>query len=354
MVGIGFIDNQKRSAQPKNKYSTSDNTDTNSNNKCLTSNIINGINGQCNWPQDRKLFMDQPIDAELVAEARESLRKECESTADWKNVYCQDHYDELLNDEPGTSCWRYIIYYDKDVEKAVDFMKRAMIWRRENKISELNESMFVKEFWHWSPCGMPGVTKEGHGALFVCGRLYRKPDAIFRDSIRKYILYQLFSWDKAHRHDLSQMVIIFETSNTGFSNIDADLMSWSISIIDFIPARIASVFVTGVPMLIRPLVRLIISWLPERFKRIVHCGTFDELVRASIDDSSIPVECGGTSDSRYRIAPATAPWLKDTDMANDEALLKAMKYSICFGLSQERLEFLEKLQLDYEQTEKKK
>lgn len=368
MVGIGFIDNSQtmRSTQTPNHNhveSTTTWTDINNNiidvdtSLALDKNIIRGstkaentciVDGHYIWPQSRDLFMEQPIDNELVAKARDLLRKECEALEDFELTHCQVHYDELMNDEPAASCWRYIIYNDLNSEKSVEVMKKALVWRKENKVADLDDKMFVKEFWHWAPIGFTGKSKEGHDVMFVVGSQYKKPDQVFRQTIRNFVTHMIWKWDRIHRKDLSQMVLVFDTTNTGLSNIDLDFTAWLATLVDYLPARIAAVYVVGIPFIVRPLIKLIISWLPERFRRLIHCGSFDELVRGNMDDNTIPVDVGGTCDESYRISPIEAPWLEESPIANDTRLMKAIKDSICFNISEDRLETVRQLQIDHE------
>lgn len=381
MVGIGFIDNgltmdQTQTANHNHTKQTL--TDINNNNNSnnnhnhshirLTSEVSTDVgldkkiiitpkqyvvNGHFAWPQSRDSFMEQAIDSGLVGKARDLLRERCEISEEYQSIYCQEHYDELMNDEPAASCWRYIIYNDLDIDKAVESMMKALVWRKENNIKDLNDKLFIKEFWHWAPIGFTGKSREGHDVMFVVGKRYRKPDPICKHMIRNFVMHMIWKWDKEHRKDLSQMVLVFDTTSTGYSNIDLDFTAWLTTIVDYLPARIAAVYVVGIPFMVRPLIKLIISWLPERFRRLIHCGSFDELVRANIDDDAIPVDVGGTCDESYRIASIESLWLDESPHADDTKLIDAMRDSICFNISEHKLETLRQLQIDHERTYKK-
>lgn len=291
------------------------------------------------------------IDMDLVNEARQSLKQEYENQQNSdQNKFSQNHYEEIMDELSPITCWRYIIHCDRSIIDSVTLMKSALIWRKENKIEEsLNkiDNELPKEFYHLSPFAFTGLDNLNNEVLYIIGKNYRKPSSQLKSIVIKFVVQSLFKWDYENRNNLNQLCCVFDTTDTGYRNIDLDLMTHLVSMRDFIPARFNRVFVIGIPFIIRPLVRLIISWLPEAFRKIVHCGTYEQLVAPNISVENLPHEVGGCCDDTRRLAPIDSPWLDDSPVF-DDALRKAAEASFGFNVPTEFKDKLKALQIERE------
>lgn len=257
------------------------------------------------------------------------------------------HYNELMDPNNPFTCWRYLLHTHKQLDDCVRLMLATLEWRHQYSIDPcMNNSQMIKEFWHMTPVVCCGKDKTGNSVYCIVGRHYRKPDPMLKDIIRQFILNLLFEWDRYHSRDLQKCTIIFDVSQTGYQNIDLDFMSWMVSIRDFLPARIANIYVIGIPFLIRPIVRLIISWLPENFRKILQCGTWQELVLANIEPSELPEELGGTRPDE-RIAPPNAPWWRDSPLFEKDKV-DAIEWCIGFSCDAATREKRLKMQIEFE------
>lgn len=322
-------------------------------NDCLSSSKCDlQANEKDNQGRDRN-----EIDLELVEQLRQMLKNDFENDVGDKacgggklrDKISHLHYEQLMDPESPYVCWRYLNHCQCRLDDALDLVKKALIWRKTNIEEYLNEEAFVKEFWHYSPFTFPGKDKQGNDILHVRGKDYKKADTIFKDTVFKFCTWLIFEWDREHQHDLDQIVAVFDVTDTGFRNMDTAFVSWLIGVLDFLPSRIAVIYVVGVPMILRPIVRMLISWLPERYRTILHCGTYEELVLKNIDTDQLPIEVGGTYDERkYRLAPVQAPWRIDSSKYSSEEMRKAIDYSIGSNVSADRREYLRKMQLESE------
>lgn len=287
------------------------------------------------------------LDLELIEQVRDLVRAELERDS---SKYSKRHYDEIMDEESPLVCWRYIIHCGKKVNDTVELIKSSLIWRQENDFDEFdNTSMeLVKDFWLISPIVKCGPDNDGNDVLYIIGKNYRKPDAIFKQVIKNFTKKILFGWDQRHRHDMRQLCLVFDTTDTGIRNIDLDFMSWLISIRDYLPVRFVKIYVIGIPFIVRPLVKLIISWLSENFRKIVFCGTYDELIAPNIPRDRLPIEVGGNGGDLMRLAPTDLPWASETETFSDPAMTKAVKESIGYAVDSDRLEKLRQMQLEHE------
>lgn len=292
-------------------------------------------------------FESEQINLTLVAEARKRLRREIRSDDRMDGFYSLYHYEEIMHQDPAFVCWRYLLHCQKRVESAVKLMKEALVWRHDN-VDTIKPSEMAKEFWHYTPIVSCGEDKLQNSVVYIVGKNYRKPDQALRETIRRFTLSIFFDWDKLHRMSLKKMTVVFDVNDTGYQNIDLDFMSWLVSIRDFLPARLANIYVIGIPLLMRPIVKLIISWLPENYSKIVHCGTYQELVKANIDDDELATEVGGSrATDQNRLAPIEAPWLRDSRF-RDPMIRRAIDWTIGFSVDNGTREERKHRQQEYE------
>lgn len=321
-------------------------------------NIINESNEEAGFKEkiEKQTVCENGGDSEipnleLIEQVRRALRLNYESDG---HQYAEVHYNQIMDEKSPFTCWRYIIHSNKNFENSLNLIKQALIWRKQNDVDNLSNNQSVKEFWHYSPIAFTGVTKDGqHDVLYTIGKNYRKPEAFMRPIIKRFCMNLLFGFDNEHLHNMKKFVVVFDVSDTGIRNIDLDFMQWLVSICDFIPARIHQVYVVGIPLIVRPLIRLIISWLPETFSRITHCGSFEQLVLANIDLDNLPIEVGGNRDERYRLAPVDAIWQADSAFFSESQMNRAIEDAIGFSVSAERRDLLRALQLEQDTSRNK-
>lgn len=296
----------------------------------------------------RKDILNQ-VDMGLVNEVRELIRNEYEKEQD---KCSRSHFEEIMDESSPITCWRYLIHCDKSTEDTVSLMKTALIWRKANKIDESIhkfENETPKEIYHLSPFTFSGFDNSNNQVLYVIAKNYRRPDSILKDIVTKFVVQTLIKWDHDNRYNLNQMCLVFDTTDTGYRNIDLDLMTQMVAMRDFIPTRFNRIFVIGTPFLVRPLVKLVISWLPEKFRKIVRCGTYEQLIAPNISIENLPQEVGGRSDRATRLAPINSPWMNDSPIyATNEALRKSFEASFGFNIPTEVRDKLKVLQEEFE------
>lgn len=291
----------------------------------------------------------QEIDMNLVNEARALLKDEFEKDSEGK--YSAVYYEELMDSQSAATCWRFIIHAQFDMKAALELMKQTLEWRKSygvDQILEKNDEA-AKEFWLFGPMHWTGTDRQGQDVVYVVGRNYRKPESDFKPYIRRFVTHSLFTWDREHHQDLDQFTVVFDVSNSGYRNIDLDFTTWLISVRDHLPARMKAIFIVGIPFILQPVIKMVIGWLPDTYKRITHCGTIEGLIHENIDPTQLPLEAGGQRQEEfYRLAPKDAPWAADTEIFSSEKMQKAIHDCIGFAIDKKRKERLEQLQRDFE------
>lgn len=297
---------------------------------------------------------------ELVDNVREMLRAELGSANDSNQLedeqkYSREHYAHILEPKSPHTCLRYLRHRNLNVGETVALMKEALEWRRKHfdpiKVEEL-----AKELWLGAPFSFCGHTRDGTCDLLYCvGKNYRKADNCVRYLFRTFTTHAIFGWDTKNRNTMRKFYIVFDVTNTGIRNIDMDFAQWVVSIRDYVPARIEAIYVIGIPFVMQPFIRLIISWLPEQFKRLVHCGSREEYLEPLFDENNLPCDVTGkqrADKEMYRCAPPQTPWLDDCPHLSDK-IRQAIEDSTGFCVDAEKRAYLRDLQMYYESLFKK-
>lgn len=64
---------------------------------------------------------------------------------------------------------------------------------------------------------------------------------------------------------------------------------------------------------------MIISWLPKEFKKLVYCGSIEDLLNTRVDkDQQLEYSGGQLVETHYRMAPPGSKWFKDIKKFQDE------------------------------------
>lgn len=100
-------------------------------------------------------------------------------------------------------------------------------------------------------------------------------------------------------------------------------------------------------MLIRPVVRLILSWLPKEWRDLVKIGTEQELVRDIVEKYQLPWYYGGEQDATCRLAPDGTKWL--AEMFSDPDVIDNFNKAYVNHIPNEERELICELQKERDQ-----
>ena len=299
------------------------------------------------------------IDRALVRRAREQLRRQLEAEAAElgeqvvANKYSRAHLEQIMAPERWETCWRYLAHTSLNVDEAVDLMRHNLVWRQENKVDSLRFDQFPKELFFKIPMNFTGRSRSGHELIYATGKNYRKPEGQdMKQLVRSFLSCIIFTWDREHQHDLDKFILVFDVSNTTFRNMDLDFSAWLISLRDLLPSRILACYIVGVPFLLRPLIRLIVSWMDERLRRLVFLIGWQQLFDGPepvLDLEAVPKEAGGSAPDTWRLAPVELPWPEERGDLFSEQMLAKIDAAIFFQPdAQERLVEISELQRRHE------
>lgn len=292
------------------------------------------------------------INYELVKQVRELLKKEYESVEVNKDgEYSRSHYEHIMDARHAQTCWRYLLENNMNVIDSFEQMKRNLAWRQANGVDSLGPQDFVKDFYLKAPVGFTGHTREGNDLIWITGKNYKKPEGReAKPIIKSFLLSLLYAWDREHQHDLDKFVLVVDVSSTTLRNLDLEFSAWLVTLRDYVPARTKAIYIVGIPYLMRPIIRLIITWLPEKYRQICQCCPLESLFEGEqpvLSLDQVPRESGGEAADTWRLAPREAPWADETDNYTlDE--LQQVNSAICFNTSAERLEQLYEMQRKFD------
>lgn len=104
--------------------------------------------------------------------------------------------------------------------------------------------------------------------------------------------------------------VMFDVAGAGLSNLDWTYSKSLIRLKDHWPYGHRQIIVVGLPWVLNPAAKLIITMLPESDAQIIKFVDAGE-VNQYIDDSQIPFTLGGTSKTQFQSVPVKAKSITD-------------------------------------------
>lgn len=314
-----------------------------------------GDDGKDNDAKDNNNTDDDGCDNDSQSKFK-SVKKACIDTS----LYDEQEFEEIMDENNKYTIWRYLRYTNNNLNDFVDLVKRNCLFRKEYEMASLNASCFPKQFWHSSPLFKVYTNEDNNSDVYLfAGRFFRRMNNALKIKFKLFILFIVNEWNIRARMSFRQFDIVFDASDNSFRNIDLEFIGWSIKTRDLYPMRCRSINCVGVPTLIKPLINLAVSWLPERFRHITKFGSYEELVKplvvkqshqasATINDrwaAVLPKCMGGDQDDElFRLAPSlngNVKWIHEhQDFKDDPKMVKYFEESLGFHIdSQQKLKF---------------
>ncbi|KAI2795674.1 hypothetical protein BLOT_016591 [Blomia tropicalis] len=191
---------------------------------------------------------------------------------------------------------RYIINCNGDIDEAFRSLKRTLVWKNEIGLHRIDENYFPTEFYELYKVEKYGTDK--------CGRM------IFTESFAKQRHYneleQCFqlmvavSMEKMDRLAGERgMTYVGDFTNTPIYRMDIGLARYRVDCLNnHFPLLAKKIILNNVPFVLKPILRLIVSFMAKNVENIVQYTTSDQL-QTLIDWKYIPFEFGGPRNKRY-------------------------------------------------------
>lgn len=123
-----------------------------------------------------------------------------------------------------------------------------------------------------------------------------------------------------------------------------------VTIKDHWPSRVETLYVVGLPLLIQPVLRLILSWMPKEWQNLIKIGSVDQLLLGRVDKEELPWCYGGLKDATCRLAPTGTKWAREMEMFQDEKTMEHFRKVVWEHIPEKEREDLLELQSIYDKS----
>lgn len=245
---------------------------------------------------------DQRDYKELIPEVRQQFLNIC--NADPEN------YDEVDIIRIKTEDWwtlRFIKYHRGDVDKAVEHMDSALMWRKEFGVNNRDEKELPQEFVKAGALYPYGCDDKGRTMIYMRVKVYKKIPQLVQ-------YFRQFVVGVINRVDIESgekgYALVFDVTGVSMSNADMDFLQFLINTLkNSFPYGLRYVLVYNLPRLLRPLWAIAKMWV-GRHQKIIKFANGDE-IKEYIPVENIPKYLGGEAVVDFTLPPEGCKSVKE-------------------------------------------
>ncbi|RWS07166.1 motile sperm domain-containing protein 2-like protein [Dinothrombium tinctorium] len=211
---------------------------------------------------------------------------------------------------------RYMERQKGEEDKTVDMMKKVLKKRKEANWSEEDESVVPIEFYKIGACFIYNEDKEGNPVLYMRVKFYRMIPEL-RKPMEDFVVWMMYKADEmgAKKGEEYGWTIVFDLTGVSMAQYDLPELLFLIqTFIDYFPAGLRRVYVNNIPWIFKPLVSVVLQFIPNEWKGLIKFIKKDEIFKY-IEKKNVPKFLGGTCKKSYREVPEGSRSVKE--MAKD-------------------------------------
>ncbi|XP_034042371.1 motile sperm domain-containing protein 2 [Thalassophryne amazonica] len=246
--------------------------------------------------------------AEVDEQGQQDIEKKINETRQrFKSEYLQDlpdnKYDSrdlerLQRDDAlveGYLSWRLYV-----VDDALKMIDESFQWRKEYGVNDLTESSIPKWMFETGAVYLHGYDKEGNKLFWFRVKLHIK-DAKTAWDKKKLIAFWLERYAK--REPGMPLTVVFDMTESGFSNIDMDFVKYIINCFKvYYPRFLSKMVIVDMPWVMNAAWKIVKSWLgPEAVNKLKFVARSE--VQTFIGPEYLPSYMGGTDPFKYTYPP---------------------------------------------------
>ncbi|RWS24677.1 motile sperm domain-containing protein 2-like protein [Leptotrombidium deliense] len=266
------------------------------------------------------------ISIETLNEVRSKFVAFYESNRD---TIDESDYKRVMSDD----LWlrRHIRRRRGQVEQSSQFVIDVMQWRHKNKVSEMCDAKFPREFHEVS--GIYPFKEDVHGnlVLHVRIRLFQRIPAII-EKLKNYTIYQLVKIDEMSAANGVGWVLLLDCTGTGIVNADLEMANFLVSTLrSYFPSGQQYILIHNLPWYLTALKNVVFAMLPGYVKNRIKSSS-ETTLEDYITKNNLPDYLGGETGDAYRVIPdglkTTMQMSNDGEMPtiNEQDLQKVAKY----------------------------
>jgi len=240
---------------------------------------------------------EKPITNRSAAQVEEIRRRFIEDYEQNKDLYSLEDLERIKNSDWFVK--RFYLSKNKNVDEATKMLIGTMRWRMEWEVPLMADWMYPIEFYKSGGLFPYEPDKEGNLVVYMRTCFHKKIPEL-EEFEKKYLLKVFDKVDKIT--DGNGFCIVFDLTNTGYSNVDIEFLRFLIECTTHYPVGLKYVLVYNLPWILNALRSTVMAFVPENLLGVLRFASGDEIFKF-IDRENVPDYLGGACKRNYRQVP---------------------------------------------------
>ncbi|OXA37926.1 motile sperm domain-containing protein 2 [Folsomia candida] len=196
---------------------------------------------------------------------------------------------------------RFIAHAESNMDTASTLLYECCQWRKDFGTNDLDDTNIPRDLLEKGVLFIRGKDKWGKKLLVFKAQNHTK-GTVEIEHLQKLVVHAFERIEKESKSD--QISIIFDMTNTGWSNMDMDFVRYLITLLKtYYPYFVNYLVIFSMPWLLNAAWKIIKTWLPEKFVDRVKFQD-KKTLKDYIDVDNQLVEWGGTDNYVFKYEPA--------------------------------------------------
>ena len=205
-------------------------------------------------------------------------------------------------------------FYDHsrgNVHAAFHAILKAMKWRKDFGINQLSDTSFPEEFYKAGTLFPYGHDLEGRRVMVLRVKAVKDVSDEWTELYQRFGVYVMDKLAKENdRSDNRGVAVLLDCRDATFENINMDQIRYILDLREHYPMIVRSVIIYELPHTFHYMANMVIMWLPEWQKKLIHVISQENLGDYIAADQ-LPDFVGGTSLLPYRETPNGVPTVRE-------------------------------------------
>lgn len=188
----------------------------------------------------------------------------------------------------------YLLNSHFNLEKAYNMMTESLKWRKSFGVNDLSKDSFSEELLADPYLYFKGYGKNGEPLLIWDVKRHKKVNATINAELKKCLAFMLDHREGAK--DYQKVIMLFNMSGCGLSNIDYDFIKYLISLLtEYYPDILDNLLVFEMPRLLSAAWTIIKNMLDEDSRDAIKFVNKTEVLDY-VDKDQLPISLGGSNE----------------------------------------------------------
>lgn len=222
-------------------------------------------------------------------------------------------YDQRDMDTCRDDDWqlaRFLLGHKLDLGAAFNMLRASLRFKNESLYAHMRPDEFPREFYQHAGAFSYEPDRKNNVTFYMRANNHRRVRPELRGLLNAYLDFQMMQCDQKAKGGC--MCVIIDCTGAGVECIDSEMLQyrvWTLS--NFFPWGLSYLLVHNLPLLLRPLFRLITKvWLAPEYCQLIRFSN-SKTIFEYVTRQNVPDFMGGTCKRDYRQVPAGCESLID-------------------------------------------